>query len=165
MNHGTSTAYNKGGCRCEVCKRWRMRHGIRYRMGVAANGPSMVSVEIVRAHVRELVASGWTQVAIAAEIGRTPQALWSVLNNGNHGVKRWMRRDIAAQIFELEPLEPVEVDEVVVLRLLEGADWRAIGATRAERIAAAELIPVKADAERRLGLHQGRDFARQQVAS
>jgi lambda repressor-like predicted transcriptional regulator len=49
-------------------------------------------------------------------------------------------------------------DEVVVDRLLSGADWRAIGATRAERIAAAERMDVLVEAGRHLGLRAGRDF-------
>ncbi len=51
-----------------------------------------------------------------------------------------------------------EVDEVVVERLVAGADWRKIGATRAERIAAAERMEVLVEAERHLGLRAGRDF-------
>lgn len=59
----------------------------------------------------------------------------------------------------------VDLDPVVVDRLLAGTDWRAIGATRAERIAAAERTPVVAEAERRYGLRAGRDFRRRAVAS
>lgn len=62
--------------------------------------------------------------------------------------------------------DPVDVDPVVVERLVASPDviWRSIGATRQERIEAAERIPNRSDAERRLGLRAGRDFAVRGVA-
>jgi len=57
--------------------------------------------------------------------------------------------------------EDDDVDPVVVERLVAGEDWRRVGATRAERVAAAQLMPSINEAERRLGLRHGRDFTRQ----
>jgi transcriptional regulator with XRE-family HTH domain len=82
-----------------------------------------------------------------------------------------------------EPGEGPDLDEIAVERLIAGDDWRAIGATRAERITAAERLwwhwrpirerqhadgtaphwldgPSLTDIERRFSLRAGRDFRR-----
>ena len=169
MTHGNSTGYLTHGCRCPECKRWRNHHGNTYRSDVARNGPRMYPAQEVRDHVAALVASGWTQAQIARDLGHTSAWLWSILNNGHHtrdGVKRWVRRDIAAAILAVPPLLGDDApDPVVVDRLLAGASWRAIGANRAERIAAAEQMPDPGNADKRYGLRPGRDFTPRRVAS
>lgn len=65
--------------------------------------------------------------------------------------------DVAAWASPGETADDGLVDDVVVERLVAGADWRAVGATRAERIAAAAHMSGQ-EAERRLGLRPGRDY-------
>ena len=164
MNHGTTTAY-KQGCRCDDCRRAasRYRKMYRYRAGEEKRDgvlhyprPQTVPIDRVVAHLAALTASGWrmTDIAAEAEVGRN--YLWNI--RAGKLIKR-VRLDTEARILAVQPLEPVDLDPVVVDRLIAGADWRSIGATRTERIAAAERLPSKADAERRFGLRQGRDFA------
>lgn len=166
MNHGTTTTgYKTLGCRCEPCTRasvkasklWRVRTGAD--RGDRPTRPDLIDVTPVRAHVDRLVASGWTKREIAAEIGVTEFTLWSALYETRRpdGTKK-IRRTRADAILALDPLEPVDVDQVVVDRLVAGADWRTIGATRAERIQAALRVDSLVEAERRFGLRAGRDF-------
>jgi hypothetical protein len=100
-------------------------------------------------------------------------------------VRGLLRRDIAAAILGIAPLDTDAdyVDHVKVDRLIAGADWRDLRATRAERIAASERAwatwgPARRAAkaqgtgdqflpgesltslEDRLGLRAGRDFSR-----
>lgn len=86
--------------------------------------------------------------------------------------------------FTIEEESPCQefIDTVVVERLVDGAKWREIGASRAERVAAAQILDLqyireaaaltsaqladpslprlkRNDIERHLGLRAGRDFA------
>lgn len=194
VNHGTTTGYKTHGCRCEPCrraatrstKRWRMRTGADLKTSVPAI-PDLIDVTPVREHVEQLVATGWLKRDIAGEVGLTGAALYEALYKVRRGggVKRINRRTAAA-ILALEPLTPLPanyIDHVIVDRLIAGADWRTIGANRAERITAAETLwhhwqpirerqaanhygsqqidgPSLADIERRFSLRAGRDFRR-----
>lgn len=169
MNHGTLTSYKNNGCRCDDCrraavrnvKRWRLRTKADLKTGVPAI-PDLVDITAARNHYWALRASGHTVGDIALEIGLTTAHLSWLMGPAN--TRPRIRRETAARILALDPLEPVDVDTVVVDRLVAGADWRAIGATRAERIAAAELLDRRGtprnDIERRLGLSWGRDVRR-----
>lgn len=168
MIHGTTTTgYRTHGCRCPDCtaasvratKQWRHRTGADTRTGVPEI-PDLVDIAPVREHYQQLRATGWTVADVASEVGVTVAHLSWAMGSGN--TRPRIRRERAAAILALEPLAPVDVDPVVVERLVAtpvDGYWRTIGATRPERIAAAELLPSKSDAERRFGLRQGRDFA------
>lgn len=168
--HGTRAAYLRG-CKCDdcraahtsYCKRYKHQAGVDTNRGADhhAKRPIRLPVGDLAEHIAALYASGWTQAAIAREA----DVSHATLRRLTRGQRR-VHPSTAAALLALQPLTPVDVDPVVVERLVDGADWRAIGATRAERIAAAEHFPVKADAERHLSLRAGRDFAvREQVAS
>lgn len=170
MNHGTRTGYRRG-CRCADCRDAQRRSVKRYRVAAGLykdNGTHhfarrlTVPAHVVQAHVASLVSSGWTVAAITAELGLHRETVPKIVR----GARTAVRATTAAAILGLDPLPAeVGVDEVVVDRLLSGADWRDVGATREERIAAAlEALRrpdvALADIERRLGLRAGRDFPR-----
>jgi transcriptional regulator with XRE-family HTH domain len=184
--HGTYAKYRKEGCRCVPCTRANARASKVYRLrtGADRNGipavPLSVPGERVRAHLAALTASGWTRAAIAAETGITPNRVGELIR-GYHA--SWVQQPTADRLFALAPYDTVDVDDVVVDRLIAGADWRDLAATRAERIAAAERawamwgparLAAKAQGtsdqalpgesltslEDRLGLRAGRDFSR-----
>ncbi len=60
-----------------------------------------------------------------------------------------------------------EIDPVVVERLVDGADWKALNASRAERLAAAERLMDRGGAyiDQHLSLRRGRDYGIRQEAS
>lgn len=189
MNHGTYSAYRKGGCRCDDCRAANIRHNKRYRLitGADRNGvpvrPISVPGHIVREHLARLRDSGWTDTALAAETG--------IGRNRIGDIRRGYKASrftpgVATRILAVEPLPDLAdyADPVAVDRLAsDGADWQTIGATRAERIAAAERLwwywrpirerqaaagtapqyldgPSLTDIERRFSLRAGRDFRR-----
>jgi transcriptional regulator with XRE-family HTH domain len=187
VNHGTTTAY-KHGCRCDECAvehyRYRKAYALRARERKIAGravitAPQTVPAADVIRHLWALVDSGWTMTQIAAELGMGRNHLWNI----RAGKFARLRPATAARVLSLAPLEPVDLDPVVVDRLIAGADWRALGATRAERVAAAErawsmygpqrraakeqgtsdqALPGESltSLEDRLGLRAGRDFSR-----
>lgn len=193
MNHGTTTAY-KLGCRCDACAaehyRYRKGYALRARerkqgrRAVITNPQTVAPDEAIR-HLWALVESGWTMTAIAEEAGMGRNHLWNI----RAGKFTRLRVVTADRILAVDPLEPDDApDPVVVDRLVAGGDWRAMGATRAERIAAAEKAwamwgPIRAaetaqgtasfdlpgesltDLERRLSLRAGRDFKRRAAAA
>lgn len=194
FEHGTRDTYTFHGCRCDDCRKAQMRAVKAYRLATRADSrgrPTMhltVDAEPARQHVAALRASGWTLAEIAREIGVGPDAIWQNINPS----KQRIRRERAEALLALAPLEPVAVDRVVVERLVDAfpaRTWDDLGATRAERIAAAEqldargrslrpylkgrgfgdqqvLAPGRNEIERCLTLRAGRDFAvRQEVAS
>lgn len=124
--HGTITAYNKG-CRCGDCRRAnavkKERWKLRTRHGAA---PVFVDAQPVIAHIEALKASGWTYRDVSREIGRHPRAVAHILQWHNRG-QRFVRRDTAAAILAIDPLEPVTFDTVLVDRFVNGeADWRQL---------------------------------------
>jgi hypothetical protein len=142
-----------------------------------------VSAEPIRAHLADLLENGWTVRAITAELGLHRETVPKIIQ----GARSTVRSATAAALLSLEPLDPVDLDPVVVDRLVAGADWRTLGATRAERIAAAEKAwamwgPIRraqkgqgtpdqnlpgeslTAIEDRLGLRAGRDFRREVAA-
>lgn len=168
FEHGTRDTYTFHACRCDECRRAQMRAVKAYRIATRADDRGRPRVHLTvdaapaREHVAELRASGWTLAEIARELGVGPDAIWQNINP----TKKRIRRERAAALLALQPLTPVDVDPVVVERLVASPDviWRSIGATRQERIEAAERIPNRSEAERRLGLRAGRDFAVRGVA-
>lgn len=161
MIHGTAYAYRNQGCRCEACTRASTRRQKQYRVITRADKdgsptiPLRVDAEPVRHHIRSLRGSGWRMVDIAREVGVSRNHLAFFVSAARRPQR--VNRDFAARILELRPLTPVDLDEVVVERLVAGADWRTVGATRAERIAAAAHMSGN-EAEARLGLRPGRDY-------
>lgn len=144
-DHGQRARYLRG-CRCEPCRDAHRRYCKTYALTARVNydrsgvrgqplQPRRIPSGPVVAHLNALLASGWTKAAIVREVTGGP-------NTGGHiyrllrGEQPRVLRSTAARILALEPLAPVEVDEVVVERLVSGADWRALSATRAEREAA-----------------------------
>ena len=145
MNHGTATTA-RSGCACDACRAYRTKAKKlwRYRTRVdsadKATRPTYMPVEILRDHVDRLVASGWRKVDIAREAGYSQSGLWNLMHFDRHGQpKRYVYRDKAAPVLALQPLEPVDVDDVLVERFIQGrADWQQLTAT--ERKAAAVLM-------------------------
>lgn len=144
MNHGTTTAY-KQGCRCDDCRRAasRYRKMYRYRAGEEKRDgvlhyprPQTAPIDRVVAHLAALTASGWrmTDIAAEAEVGRN--YLWNI--RAGKLIKR-VRLDTEARILAVQPLEPVDVDDVAVDRFIaDGGDWHTL--TRAERVEAARRM-------------------------
>lgn len=188
MNHGTRAGYLRG-CHCQACQDAHRRYVKAYkhqtrpdaRTGVPA-APKRVPVEVVLAHVDELLASGWTVSTIVAESG-VAETTFRFLRRGRY---RAVSPANAARLLALEPLSDGDgVDPVVVDRLVSAYPariWDQIGATRAERVAAAEVLdarghdvrrhlrdagygdqqietPSRTGIETALSLRMGRDFA------
>lgn len=191
MNHGAPSAYNSG-CRCEQCRAWKSRHCKTYRVATTRGRQRVVSLLLdatqVREHLAALRESGWTGAALSRETGVSQSAISELATGRN----RLVRAATARILLDVPMLEPVDIDDVVVQRLVEAYPstvWRDLGANRAERITAAEIldargrglrvhlagrgfgdqqtnVPSRSEIERCLGLRNGRDFAlRQQVAS
>ena len=170
--HGTYSGYRNHGCRCDACDLNYRRSQKRYRIvaGRDSRGNVLRAISVdadrVRDHIDALRDSGYPSLAaVAREAGVSRFAVERIAA----GARRSVQRRVALAILALEPLQPVDLDPVVVDRLVAGADWRTIGATRAERIAAAERLDRTGAAsrvaiERRLGLRWGRDV-REDVAS
>lgn len=183
MNHGTTTAYGDG-CRCDECTRANRLRMLRWQLRTRS-GQSLdkVSIDPVREHVKALRVSGWTLRAIAEETGVSFHTVKVV--TANRSDRRRVYRWVANALLALRPLERVDVDPVVVDRLVAAYPariWDGIGATRAERIAAAEVLdarghdvrrhlrgagygdqqietPSRTGIETALSLRMGRDFA------
>lgn len=161
MNHGIRATY-ACGCRCPDCtaansvyvKRYKFLARPDYKTGVPSN-PLRTPSGPVADHIDRLIRSGWTVSAIAAEagLGRTH------VSNIKGRYFRSLRRDFAAAILAIQPLEPVDHDPVVVDRLVAmypNGTWRDVGgreATIAERHAALQRLDTRAQraALRRLG--------------
>lgn len=191
-NHGTRARYLRG-CKCDpcraahsaYCKRYRYLAAVEPRRGDKRNKPTRpmrTDVAPVAEHIARLIASGMTLAAIQREASVSNAHASKIMR----GQVRAVHRAIAARILAVEPLpapDPDLVDPVVVERLIGGEHWRALGASRAERIAAAEHLAAEHAAarerlrrmgygdqeipgasrnaiERRLGLRAGRDYAR-----
>lgn len=188
--HGRTIGYRRYGCKCDAClaahrravTSWRIRS--RAEQGGRAKDvpvvPQSVPADVVAAHIEALRAGGETLRAIAALAGVSPAAVARIAR----GDRERVRRSTAECILAVDPLPDDDApDPVVVDRLVAGADWKAIGATRVERIAAAEKSwaywgPIRraekaqgtsdqwlpgeslTAIERRLGLRSGRDFGR-----
>lgn len=193
FQHGTATAYKNHGCRCEPCTRAGVRYSKAWRVATrTVTGPPVQPMRVplgpVVEHLRACLDSGWGYRALAREAGIASSQMSKMLRSRQAST----HRDVAARIFDIAPLVPVEVDPVVVERLISAFPeriWDDMGATRAERIAAAEqldargsalrphlkgrgfgdqqvLAPGRNEIERCLSLRAGRDFAvRQEVAS
>lgn len=165
-DHGQRARYLRG-CRCQDCRRANARYLKAYRQRTSPERgrptrPVRVAAAPVREHLAALLASGWCWRHVEAESGVNRGTL-SRLGRINQTV----HRDVAARLLDLEPLAPVDLDPVVVDRLAHGADWRALSATRAERLAAYEAARRAGEsgksARRRLGL-AGRDTASREAS-
>lgn len=157
--HATRARYLRG-CRCEPCRDAHRRYSKAYKHRVKADpstgvpaAPMRLDATPVREHVRALLDSGWTKAAIQREAGLATSHCSHLLS----GEYPTIHRRVAARLLDLEPLRPVEVDEVVVARLLDGAAWRDLNATRAERLAAFEAAGRTNAAAVRLGLKADRE--------
>lgn len=188
VNHGTRARYLRG-CLCEPCQDAHRRYVKAYkhqtrpdsRTGVPSI-PKRVPVDVVLAHIAALLESGWTVSTIVAESG-VPETTFRFLRHGRY---RSVSPRNAARLLELEPLPDDDgIDVVVVDRLVAAYPnrvWDSIGATRAERVAAAEVLDARGHQVRRhlrdagygdqqietpsrtgiedaLSLRMGRDFA------
>lgn len=145
-DHGQRARYLRG-CRCEPCRDAHRRYCKWYRLATRSETrrgprnslptePMRVPPAPILGHLAALTASGWRQADIARETGIDSGYLSRLIAGQFRGV----HRRNAAALLALAPLAPVEVDEVVVERLVAGADWRALSATRAEREAAWRTI-------------------------
>lgn len=66
--HPSSAAYC-AGCHCEACADMWFRKGKNYRWRVARGGPALIDAATVAAHVRGLLAAGYSATAIAHVAG------------------------------------------------------------------------------------------------
>lgn len=196
FEHGTVSGYRNHGCGCEPCraahrravKAWRVRSRADHN-GVPSIRTTVDAAPVV-AHLQRLAASGYTLREVSRETGvhrATVQRIAAGHRNRVHA-------SVAVQLLALGPLPQAAnlIDSVVVDRLIDAFPdriWDSMGATRLERIAAAELLdargrslrphlkgrgfgdqqvlaPARNEIERCLSLRCGRDFAvRQDVAS
>lgn len=157
MTHGTRAGYLRG-CRCEDCADAHYRYTKAYKHRVKADPQSGVPARPVRVpsgpvreHIAALRASGWTLAMIERE-APTSKSQAAHLARGDYPS---VRRDIAARILALEPLTPVDMDEVVVNRLVIGEDWRRIRANRAERLAAFAQATAAGESRRSASMRLG----------
>lgn len=93
--HGSRRGYNLG-CRCFPCRRANNIYIESWRHGNPARTPA----KEVAAHLRELIASGWTRTAIAEEAGVERNAPWRIL--GGH--VQAVNSRTASALLSLEPL-------------------------------------------------------------
>jgi transcriptional regulator with XRE-family HTH domain len=190
-HHGTIAGYRTHGCKCDRCLAahrravtdWRIRSRADQRRD-GKDRPTIrqsIPAPPIAAHIAELRASGWTLAAIAAESGVSAAAVSRIARGDRERV--WRR--IGEALLAVAPLPDLGdyADPVVVDRLIAGGDWKALNATRAERITAAERLwwhwrpirerqhadgtapqwldgPSLTDIERRFSLRAGRDFRR-----
>ena len=94
LTHGSRRMYDLG-CRCLPCAVVESRYKAAHSRGERAR----VSAEQVRAHLAELVASGWTRQAITQEAGIGTSTLWYVEHRA-----RWVNSRTADAILSVEPL-------------------------------------------------------------
>lgn len=143
--HGKPATY-AAGCRCDACRRAAIRRQKLYRMQTGHDGrnppprPILVDRAPVVEHYDALKASGWRVHDIAEEVGVSAAHLSWTMTNTRHTK---IRRDLADAVLAVEPLTPVDVDPVVVDRLVAAYParvWDTLGATRAERLAAAARL-------------------------
>jgi lambda repressor-like predicted transcriptional regulator len=81
MIHGTLTAYHADGCRCEICRRFVVRHQKKWRLDRARGIERMVDADHIRAHVAQLLEQGMSFRGIALTAGYTSRnALSSALS-------------------------------------------------------------------------------------
>lgn len=141
-DHGTRARYLRG-CTCDPCRNANRRYCKWYRLATRAETrrgpgnsrptePMREPAAPVVAHIAALAASGWRQADIAREAGIDSGYLSRLIGGQFRGV----HRRNAAALLALEPLRPVDVDEVMVDRLTAGADWHDMPCTKAEREAA-----------------------------
>ena len=115
--------------------------------------PIHVNAAPMQAHIDLLIASGYTAAMLCAELSMSNARLWNVRYRHPK-----MTRRTASRILALEPLTAVPLDDVVVDRLVMGADYKVINATPEERSAAYAARPSDAMA-RHLGLNATRERA------
>lgn len=143
--HGTRARYLRG-CTCDPCRNANRRYCKWYRLATRAETrrgprnsrptePMREPAAPVVAHIAALAASGWRQADIARETGIDSGYLSRLIGGQFRGV----HRRNAAALLALEPLRPVDVDPVVVDRLVAGVTtWR--NATKQERTEAARRM-------------------------
>ena len=159
-----------GAVVCAVGARRRIRalqamgwplHEIARRIGWATNnlGTLVAGGRACNADSARKIAAVYDELCMTP--GPSQRARYWALRKGWAPPLAWddLTIDDPDAVPDLGDQEPSDVDPVVVERLLDGTPWRAIGATRAERIAAAERMPDPGYADQRLGLRPGRDFA------
>jgi hypothetical protein len=160
--HGTVAGYRNHGCKCPACraahartvKSWRHRTRADHDTGIP-QVRTTVDAKPVETHLAGLRASGWNYKQLADETDVSPAALARI----GRGDRTRVRAATAVAILNVEPLPTVSIDEVVVDRLIAAypdSIWREIGATRPERIQAADELLARCrrlrDAQRRAGV-------------
>ena len=91
MKHGTTTAYSKQGCRCDVCRVAAAKRSKFWRLQRLRGVQHLVDADPLRDHVAELMAAGMSFKAIALSAG------WSSRNGLADAItrKRVMPRTLA----------------------------------------------------------------------
>lgn len=145
MKHGTYVAYAKHRCRCRDCADAYYRHAKDYRIRAdydqrkgGARILQRIDATACIEHLDRLLASGLTRPEVADLAGLPYQTIAHV--HGHRPAR--VHRRTAAAILAVEPLPDLSdyVDPVVVDRLAAGGDWRTVGASKAERLAAADRL-------------------------
>jgi hypothetical protein len=99
--HGTRACYLRG-CRRRECATAHYRYMSRYRLQLHRSGPHRCDSAPAAAHVRGLLAGGWTQAAIARVAGCSG----AVIRTLAHGRYATIRADIAASILRVPATQP-----------------------------------------------------------
>lgn len=79
--HGTRTRYSLNGCRCDRCRSAHAAYERDRKAGLRRSVPSGV----VRAHLEQLLADGWTLHGLAAHTGYDRTNLRHILS----GRRQW----------------------------------------------------------------------------
>lgn len=147
--HGSRRMYDTG-CRCLPCA----VEESRYKADWYAGRKRRVPADQVRAHLAELVASGWTRQQVTEEADIGSSTIWHVEHRA-----RWVNSRTAAAIFAVEPIgkpiriesgplvEAVERRGVRLASALDDADRRAFYRARESGVIAeaiADRIAVRA---------------------
>ena len=82
LRHGTSTAYKRHGCRCDICRAAKYKEAKSSRLQRLRGVEHLVDVDPLRDHVATLVAAGMSIRAIALSAG------WSHRNGLAAALKR-----------------------------------------------------------------------------
>jgi hypothetical protein len=154
--HGTQSGYKSRGCKCPACREAHAasvrRYRARSRLGTRR---TTVDATPVRAHILKLRDEGMTFVAIAREAAISTAAVRRIAIGDRERV--WAKTAVLVLAIPLAPADPGLIDDEVVRRLRRDPEsWRAIGATREERIEAGRTLGD--NARKALGLNAQRVY-------
>lgn len=89
MTHGTRASYQRGSCRCLICKAANAQYSLRYYRLRAAGHPRLVPAGLTVKRLKALRAEGLSYAEIARRFGLKCQRLH--LHSGNVAVYNYLR--------------------------------------------------------------------------